>query len=98
MKFLRSLPFRKKPCCVDKMYQQPSKSFLEIKSLKLIPSVLIKLSFFCVVAFDFCCSTPSPGLALNKAHGKRWHVGMARVLHDRIGQWRHEFLPALGPL
>ena len=34
----------------------------------------------------------------NKVDRKRWHLGMARMLHGRMGPWRHELLPAWGAL
>ena len=57
----------------------------ERESFKLIASYLLKLSFCSVFAFDFCGPFRSSSLGPNEATGKRWHLGMARVLHGRTG-------------
>ena len=66
----------------------------------LVPSFFLKLSLFCVFAADFCCPPCSPGLALNKGHEKRWHLGMAIMLHGGVrhgamGVCRHGALGVL---
>ena len=60
---------------------------LERESFKLVLACFLKLSFFCVFVGDFCSPPRSSGLAPNKGHEKRWHLGMARLLHGRTGHW-----------
>ena len=60
---------------------------LEGESFKLVPHFLLKHSFFCVFATDFCCTPCSSNMALNKGHEKRWLLGMARLLHGRTVDW-----------
>ena len=60
---------------------------LERESFKLVLACFLKLSFFCVFVGDFSSPPRSSGLAPNKGHEKRWHLGMARLLHGRTGHW-----------
>ena len=60
---------------------------MERDSFKLVPFFFLKLSFFFVFVGDFCFPPRSSGLAPNEGHEKRWHLGMARLLHGRTGQW-----------
>ena len=60
---------------------------MERESFKLVLACFLKLSFFCVFVGDFCSPPRSSGLAPNKGHEKRWHLGMARLLHGRTGHW-----------
>ena len=78
---------------------------LERESFKLVLACFLKLSFFCVFVGDFCSPPRSSGLAPNKGHEKRWHLGMASLVggragHGAISPWRHNRLPAggTGPL
>ena len=62
---------------------------MEGEQFKFVSSFLLKLYFFCVFAADFCSPLRSSGLAPNKDHEKRWHLGMARLLECRTRHWRH---------
>ena len=74
---------------------------LEREYFKLAVACFLKLSFFCVFVGDFCSPPCSSGLAPNKGHEKRGHMGMASLPHGRAGHgaissWRHNRLPACG--
>ena len=67
----------------------------------MVPSFVLRLLFLFVFAADFCCLPRSSGLAPNKGHEKRWHLGMARVFHGDMGHGargggRHKLLSAWG--
>ena len=59
---------------------------MERESFKLVPFFFLKLSVFSVFVGDFCSLPRSSGLAPNEGHEKRWHLGMARLLHGRTGR------------
>ena len=77
----------KKAVLYYKKVETTFKDVLERESFKLVLACFLKLSFFCVFVGDFCSPPRSSGLAPNKGHEKRWHLGMARLLHGRTGHW-----------